>query len=84
VLLTTGDRRQATGNSPSRFPNRVQCGHDTTVAAPGVIQQRALNGRRGSFHALSVVRADDRFHGFLGLSSAIASATKRNVATTRC
>jgi len=31
-----------------------------------VIQRRALDGGRGSFHALAVVRADDRFHGFLG------------------
>jgi hypothetical protein len=47
---------------------------DADVAVIGVIQQRALDGRPGAFHALAVVRSDDRFHGFLGVSPATASA----------
>jgi hypothetical protein len=38
VLLTTGDRRQATSNSPKSLSQSVQCSHDTAVAAPGVMQ----------------------------------------------
>jgi hypothetical protein len=36
------------------------------------MRQRPLDGRRGSFHARAVVRADYRFHERLGVSSAIA------------
>ena len=42
------------------------CSYAARTIASGVIQRRALDGGRGSFHALAVVRADDRFHGFLG------------------
>jgi hypothetical protein len=38
-----------------------ESGHAAGVIALGVIQQRALDGRRGSFHAMAMVRADDRF-----------------------
>jgi hypothetical protein len=41
-----------------------------------VIQQRALDGRRGFFYAPAVVRADDRFRGGVDVSPAIASATR--------
>jgi hypothetical protein len=52
-------------------------GYGAGVAAVGVIQQRALHGRRGSFYALAVVRADDRFRGDVGVSRAIALVTFR-------
>jgi hypothetical protein len=48
-----------------------------------VIQQHALHGQRGFFYALAVVQPDDHFHEDLGVSPEIASATKRNLATTR-
>ena len=44
----------------------------------GVMQKRALDGRRGSLHTPTVVRADDRFHGGVGVSLAIGSATEQS------
>lgn len=49
--------------------------HDAGVAGAGVIQQRALDGGRGPFHAPVVVRADDRFRSDARFRPAIASAT---------
>jgi hypothetical protein len=63
---------------PPALPIPREGGHAGTATRIGVIQQRALDGRRGSFHALAVVRADDRFHGFRGVSPAIASVTSRS------
>jgi hypothetical protein len=42
------------------------------------MQHRGLDGRRGSFRPLAMVRADYRFHGGLGVSSAIASAARQS------
>ena len=70
-------------SSPSRaLPLDQGRSHRTEMTAKGVLQQRVLDGRHGSFHAPTVVRADDRFHGGVGVSLAIGLATKRNSATT--
>jgi hypothetical protein len=49
--------------------------HDTRATGKGVIQQRALYGRRGSYHAPAVVGAYDRFRAEVAVSPASASAS---------
>ena len=66
---------------PSKHPGRCRCPNGAATSPSTarlllMIQQRAPDGRRGCFHALAVVRADDRFRGSLGVSAAIAPATK--------
>ena len=52
--------------------SQLGSGASTLGNSLGVIQQRVLDGRRRPFHAVAVVWADDRFHGGLGFSPAIA------------
>ncbi|MGZ6670060.1 MAG: hypothetical protein ACXVH3_35970, partial [Solirubrobacteraceae bacterium] len=59
------------------FSLSPQSSRDAGVTALGVIRQRALDGWRASFDAPGVVGADDRFGGGLGVSPAIALATRR-------
>ena len=54
----------------------------TCVAGLGVIQQRALDGRRGSFHPPAVVRADDRVGRRIVIWRMIGTATRPSSLST--
>jgi Activator of Hsp90 ATPase homolog 1-like protein len=47
-------------STAASLPEAEESGHDARVAGAGVIQRRALDRQRGSFHAPAVARADDR------------------------
>jgi hypothetical protein len=56
---------------------RSRARRTSRAAATGVIQQRALDGRRGP-HPPAVVRADDRFGRRIVIRRTIGMATKRH------
>jgi len=55
----------------------AQCGRGVGVTPAGVIQQHDPQWPARLLSRLTVVRPDDHFHSFLGVWSAIASATSR-------